>query len=61
LIDFGADIVVHSVTKFLGGHGTAPWAGLLLLIQAASPGPNTPALPAIQHGTIQPTMAWFAC
>ncbi|WP_155010417.1 homocysteine synthase [Priestia megaterium] len=23
LIDFGADIVVHSATKFLGGHGTA--------------------------------------
>lgn len=22
-IDFGADIVVHSATKFLGGHGTA--------------------------------------
>ncbi len=22
-IDFGADVVVHSATKFLGGHGTA--------------------------------------
>src|SRR5206468_2002658 len=22
-IDFGADIVVHSATKFLGGHGTS--------------------------------------
>ena len=22
-IDFGADIVVHSATKFIGGHGTA--------------------------------------
>ncbi|GAA3333965.1 hypothetical protein GCM10020331_100080 [Ectobacillus funiculus] len=22
-IDFGADIVVHSATKFIGGHGTS--------------------------------------
>src|SRR6478752_7649334 len=36
-IDFGADIVVHSATKFLGGHGTAigavlsPFNSFLLL------------------------------
>ena len=29
--DFGADIVVHSATKFIGGHGTS--IGGLLLIQ----------------------------
>ncbi len=28
-IDFGADIVVHSATKFLGGHGTA-LAGIIV-------------------------------
>jgi O-acetylhomoserine (thiol)-lyase len=48
-IEHGADIVVHSATKFLGGHGTSiggiiidsgkfPWSGKFPAITAPSPG-----------------------
>jgi O-acetylhomoserine (thiol)-lyase len=39
-IDFGADIVVHSLTKYLGGHGNSI-GGMRSSTRASSRGPNT--------------------
>ena len=45
-IEYGADVVVHSLTKFVGGHGTTPagpsWTG------ASFPGPSTPSASHVQ-------------
>jgi O-acetylhomoserine (thiol)-lyase len=50
-IDYGADIVVHSATKFIGGHGTAiggvivdggkfEWTGNLRFLEFVEPDPS---------------------
>jgi O-acetylhomoserine (thiol)-lyase len=40
--EHGADIVVHSLTKYLGGHGTSI-GGAIVDSAASSPGPSTRA------------------
>ena len=46
-IDHGADIVVHSLTKFMGGHGTT--LGGAIVDSGKFPGRSTPPLPDVQR------------
>jgi O-acetylhomoserine (thiol)-lyase len=46
-IDYGADIVVHSLTKYMGGHGNS--LGAPSSIPANSPGRPQRTLPHAQH------------
>ena len=36
-IDYGADIVIHSLTKFMGGHGTTLGGAIVDLGRFAAP------------------------
>src|SRR5579883_179558 len=46
-IDFGADIVVHSLTKFLGGHGTT--LGGIIVDSGRFQWKDNPRFPAYNH------------
>ena len=54
---YGADIIVHSLTKFMGGHGNA-MGGILLDAGNFDWMAQQDALPAIHHAGSIPITAW---
>ena len=54
-IELGADIVVHSATKFIGGHGSRRTATMgLFLPMPSAPPPTSPAPAPSCSGTLAP-------
>ena len=56
-IEFGADIVVHSATKYLGGHGTAI-GGVIVDGGDVRLRRSTPSASPVQHRRTRATTAW---
>ena len=56
-IDYGADIVVHSLTKFLGGHGTTLGGAIVDGGRFAWDRARR-ALPDVQRARTRPITAW---
>ena len=55
-IEYGADIVVHSLTKFMGGHGTT--LGGVIVDSGNFPWRSTPRAFPCSARPITPIMAW---
>jgi O-acetylhomoserine (thiol)-lyase len=54
--EHGADIVVHALTKYLGGHGNS--IGGVIVDSASSPGPSTRSASSASTRRTCPTTAW---
>ena len=56
-IEYGADIVVHSLTKFMGGHGTT--LGGAIVDSGNFPWRSTPTASPCSTSRTLPITAWF--